>query len=298
MNETHASSTQAVAAASTPDTPPDIRIRPRSGWQPVDWAELWRFRHLIWLFGLRDVTVRYKQTLLGGLWAIIQPLTQTLVFTLFFGKLMGMEDRVGQYNGQDVPYPVFVLCGQIFWNFFNSAATASSNSMMLNANILRKIYIPRLSIPMASTGAPVVDTLISIVLLLGVMVYFGQAFTLMALLLPVVLLLTWFVSISLGILMSALIVQYRDTRFVLPFVLQIWFFITPVIYPPSILPESYRSLMYLNPMAGLIDFSRAIMLNGPVNVTNLLISVAVTCIVFIFGVFYFARVERRFADIT
>src|SRR5690606_14365388 len=199
-----------------------------------------KFRHLLWLFALRDVTVRYKQTTLGFSWAILQPAAQVIIFTLFFGKLMGLEDRVGDYNGKAVPYAVFVMTGQLLWNLFNAIAGASANSMLANAHILRKIYIPKLIVPLATSGAPTADCLISMGLLAGVMIYYGQAFSWMLLLTPLMLLATILAAQSFGVLLSAIIVTYRDFRFVVPFTLQTWFFLTPVIYPVNILPEGFE----------------------------------------------------------
>lgn len=284
--------------AAPPDRPPDIRIKPSKGWQKIGFRELWEFRHLVMLFALRDVTVRYKQTILGGLWAILQPAVQVLVFTLFFGKLMGLEDKLGTYNGKEVPYAVFVLSGQVLWNFFNSAASASSNSLLANAHILRKIYVPRLAVPLASTGTSIVDTLISLVLLAVVMIFYGQSFSWMLIFTPLMLVCALLAALSIGITLSALIVSYRDFRFVVPFMLQIWFFVTPVIYPKNILPEKYEFLMYFNPMAGVIEFFRAIVLGGPLNFEGLLTSTGTALVLLIAGLFYFARVERRFADIA
>lgn len=284
--------------APTPDRLPDIQIRARKGWQKIGLAELWAFRHLVFLFGLRDVTVRYKQTVLGGLWAILQPAVQVLVFTLFFGKLMGLEDKLGTYNGKEVPYAVFVLSGQVIWNFFNSATSASSGSLLANAHILRKIYVPRLAMPLSSMGASIVDTLISLVLLVVVMLWYGQTFHWQLIFTPVMLLCALLAALSVGVTLSALIVTYRDFRFVVPFMLQIWFFVTPVIYPKNILPEKYEYLLYFNPMSGPIEFFRAIVLGGPVNVMGLFTSVGTALVLLIAGLYYFARVERRFADIA
>lgn len=284
--------------ADTPDRPPDIRIQASKGWQKIGFAELWAFRHLVFLFALRDVTVRYKQTILGGLWAVLQPAVQVIVFTLFFGKLMGLEDKLGTYNGKVVPYAVFVLSGQVLWNFFSAAANASSGSLLANAHILRKIYVPRLAVPLASTGTSIVDTLISLVLLAVVMLWYGQSFSWLLLLTPLLLVGALLAALSIGIMLSALIVSYRDFRFVVPFMLQIWFFVTPVIYPKNILPPQYEYLMYFNPMAGVIEFFRAMVLGGPLNFQGLFTSMGTAVILLIAGLFYFARVERRFADIA
>ena len=286
------------AAGPSVEREPDIRIRPSRGWQRIGFGELWRFRHLLWLFALRDVTVRYKQTVLGGLWAILQPLVQVVVFTFFFGKLMGLEDRLGTYNGKEVAYPVFVLSGQVLWNYFNASVNGSSGSLLANANILRKIYVPRLVIPISTTGAPTVDMLIASGMLLLVMFYYSVVPGVMILLAPLLMVAAWLAALSVGVMLSALIVTYRDFRFVTPFMLQIWFFITPVIYPPNLLPERYEMLLYINPMTGVIETFRALILNGPINWLGLAISMATALIVLTGGLFYFARVERRFADIA
>lgn len=299
MNQAEAQTIGAVGVSGLPqDRPPDIRIRPTKGWQKIGFGELWRFRHLLWLFALRDVTVRYKQTFLGGAWALLQPLVQVIVFTFFFGKLMGLEEKVGAYNGKEVPYALFVLTGQVLWNYFSSCVNASSNSLLANANILRKIYIPRLTMPISSTGASTADMLVATGMLALMMLYYGYAPGWTVLLAPLLMVATLLAALSVGIMLSALIVTYRDFRFVVPFMVQIWFFITPVIYPPNLLPEKYAYLLYFNPMTGVIETFRATVLHGPINWVGLGISMGTTLVTLVAGLFYFARVERRFADIA
>ncbi len=281
-----------------PSTEPLAVLRPRSGWQLVDMAELWRFRDLLWIFALRDIKIRYKQTMLGALWAVIQPVAQMIVFTLFFGKMLGVEDRIEQIEGRVVPYAVFSLSGQVLWNFFNATVTTSANSLLANAEILRKIYVPRIILPFSSAGAPLVDGAVAFVVLLGLMLYYQQPMGWTILLAPVVALGAIVAALGVGILLAALSVSYRDFKYMVPFMVQTWFFLTPVIYPVDVLPEKYAWMLYLNPMAGIIETHRSVMLGTSLNVDGLLLSAGMAVSLLVVGLFYFGRVERRFADVV
>jgi len=298
-------STPPVSASPTvsPSTPPvasgkpTITIFPHKGWQAIRIAEVWQNRDLLLLMCLRDVTVRYKQALLGILWAIIQPLTQMVVMNLIFGRFGGMSARVKETVGFDVPYPIFLFSGLISWQFFNSAVNAGSNSLLNNANMLRKIYVPRLILPLASQGAPMADYSLSMLVLFGMMIYYKMTFSVALLLLPLLVLSTILASLSVGMLLSALSVRYRDFKFVIPFFLQVWFYLTPVIYPIKMFPDQYRWVLKLNPMAGPVEGFRAIVLGTPVPWTSWGISLGVTAVLLALGLTYFSRVERQFADL-
>lgn len=254
--------------------------------------ELWRYRELLYFLTWRDVKIRYKQTALGAAWAILQPVMTMIVFSLLFGRLAGMESRTG-----GVPYPIYVFAGLLPWTFFAATLANSGNSVVGSANLITKVYFPRLIIPLASAGAGLVDLAISFSVLLGMMVYYHIGLTTQLFLVPLFLFGTILAATGVGTLLSALTVAYRDFRYVVPFLVQIWMFITPVIYPSSIIPQEWRWLQSLNPMAGLIDGFRASFLGRPLDWPNILISMGVSIVLFFIGVIYFRSVERRFADI-
>ncbi|MBB6049273.1 ABC transporter permease [Armatimonas rosea] len=258
----------------------------------LPFRELWRYRELLYFLTWRDVKIRYKQTALGAAWAILQPVMTMIVFSLLFGRLAGMDTRTG-----GVPYPIYVFAGLLPWTFFSTALANSGNSVVGSANLITKVYFPRLIIPLASAGAGLVDLAISFSVLLVMMVWYKIALTAQLFLVPLFLFGTVLAATGVGTLLSALTVAYRDFRYVVPFLVQIWMFITPVIYPSSIIPKEWRWVQALNPMAGLIDGFRASFLGRPLEWGNILISLAVSIALFFMGVFYFRSVERRFADI-
>jgi lipopolysaccharide transport system permease protein len=248
---------------------------------------------LAWVLALRDLRVRYKQTLLGVSWAVVQPLATMLVLHIFFGKVMGMADRVG-----GVPYPVFLYAGLLPWTLFANAVTGSSNSLVGNAHILSKVYFPRLLLPLSATIVPVIDYCIAFVVLIGLMLWFQVPLSLGLFWLAPLILSTVIAVLGVGILLASLTVSYRDFRYVVPFMLQLWFFMTPVIYNIGFIPERYQWLMNLNPMAGTIDAFRAAVLGQPVNVGAWLMSTAVACLTLLIGLVWFAKLERKFADVV
>jgi lipopolysaccharide transport system permease protein len=297
---------QLTAAAAEPVV---VDIYPRKGWQAVRWRDIWEFRDLLWIMALRDITVRYKQTVFGALWAILQPLLQTVVMTIFFGKLLGVEGKVQEIApGHPVPYLIFALCGQVLWGCFASSVNGAGGSLNANANMVRKIYFPRLLMPLSAVGAPLADCSIGMGLLLAVMAiyrfilpggeHYAIIFSPLLLLIPLFVLSTVLAALGIGILLSALTVAYRDFKYVVPFMLQLWFFVTPVIYPVNILPQRLRWLLYLNPMAGIIEAFRGIVLGLPIDYGGWAISVAVSLAAIMIGVTYFTRVERDFADMA
>ena len=245
------------------------------------------------MLALRDLRVRYKQTFLGVAWAVIQPLATMVVLHIFFGKVMGMADKVG-----DVPYPVFLYAGLLPWTLFANAVTASSNSLVGNAHILSKVYFPRLLLPLSATLVPAIDYAIAFVVLAGLMVWFQVPVTLGLVLVPLLVLSTVIAVLGVGILLASLTVCYRDFRYVVPFMLQLWLFMTPVIYDLSFVPEQYQWLMQLNPMAGTIDAFRAVVLDQPVDYAAWGVSTTVATATLLVGLTFFAKLERRFADVV
>jgi homopolymeric O-antigen transport system permease protein len=272
--------------------PPAQTIEPSSGWVQIDWGEIWRYRELLCFLTWRDVKIRYKQTVLGAAWAILQPFMTMVVFSLFFGRLAGLGNRTG-----GVPYPIYVYAGLLPWTFFANSITNSGNSLVGSSNLITKVYFPRLIIPLAAVGAGLVDLGVSFAVLLGMMAYYGTPLSWQLLLVPLFLLGTLLAATGVGTLLSALTVAYRDFRYVVPFMVQLWMFATPVIYPSSIIPKQWHWLLSLNPMAGLIDGFRAAFLARPLDWPHIGLSLAVAAALFFCGAAYFRSTERRFADI-
>jgi lipopolysaccharide transport system permease protein len=267
-------------------------IKPSRGWVPLHLAELWEYRELFYFLAWRDVKVKYKQTALGAAWAILQPFTTMVVFSLFFGNLAGVPS-------DGVPYPIFAFAALVPWTFFATAVAQAGNSLVDQEHVLSKIYVPRLIVPAAAILACFVDLAIAFVVLLGLMVYYGIAPPIEVLFLPLFVLLAAVTALAASLWLSALNVVYRDVRFTLPFLLQLWLFISPVAYPSSIVPEPWRTVYGLNPMAGVVDGFRWALLGetsapGPM----LAVSVAAVIVLLIGGLIYFRRMERSFADVV
>lgn len=269
----------------------DSIIEAKKGWIPVNFAELWRYRELAFILAWRDVKIRYKQTILGAAWAIFQPFISMVVFTVFFGKLLKVPS-------DGLPYPIFVYAGLLPWTFFANSLSATSNSLIGQANLISKVYFPRLLIPLSTFGAFLLDFFISFVIMLGMMLYYGVYPTISILIFPVLLIATIAAALGVGTLLSALCVAYRDVKYIVPFMIQLWMYVTPVIYPVSITPERWRWLLALNPMAGLVDGYRSAFLGKPFDWQNISISLAVSLLFMCVGLAYFRKVERRFADIV
>jgi lipopolysaccharide transport system permease protein len=265
-------------------------IEPVRGWQTLDFRELWAYRELLWVLTMRDIKVRYKQTLLGASWAILQPVMTMVVFSIFFGKLAKMPSE-----GQD--YPIFVYAALLPWMFFANAVSSSSSSLIGSASLVNRVYFPRVIIPMASIGTGLLDFLVASSVLLLLMVYYSVPLSVNILLLPALLAVLIVTVCGIGAILSALNVSYRDFRYVVPFAMQLWMFITPVVYPIGIVPENWRWVLYFNPMTGLVEGFRAAFLGKPFHVEAFLISVVVAVALLVVGIAYFKRVERRFADI-
>jgi lipopolysaccharide transport system permease protein len=275
-----------------PDKPVIVIERSRV-LSPINLREIWAARELLYFFVWRDVKVRYKQTLLGVIWVILQPLVMVFVFTLFFGRFVALDNQTS-----NIPYPLFVLAGLLPWTFFASALNASCNSLINNTSLITKIYFPRALIPMAAVIAGLVDLGIGFVVLSLLMLYFRIGITWNVLLLPVLVFFVGLLALSLGMLLSALNVRFRDIRHALPFVIQVWMFASPVIYPATIVPGRWRWLFSLNPMNGMIEaFRAAFFSHQPIPWEPLAISVLLTLVLATCAAFAFKRLERGFADV-
>jgi len=265
-------------------------IEPTKGWRMLDWRELWAYRELLWVLTTRDIKVRYKQTVLGAGWAILRPVITMVIFSVIFGQLARMPS-----DGH--PYPVFVYAALLPWTFFAAAIGTSGGSLVGSSHLVSKVYFPRLIIPLSSVGAGLVDLLISTGILLLMMLYYGVGWSWNLLAAPLLLLAVIFTALGVGTLLSALTVAYRDFTHLTPFMVQIWMYITPVIFPLSLVPERWQWLMFLNPMTGLVEGFRSAFLDRPFDLTGLSISFVIAIVIFLTGVAYFEKVERRFADI-
>lgn len=279
-------------------------IRPRLGWQTIDLGELWRARDLVWQFTLRDVQVRYKQTFFGYAWALVVPVLQVLIFSVFFGNVLGVGDKVNQAAGRALPYPLFALTGQIVWNFFKLTVDGASHSLVANSNIVRKVYIPRLALPLSSLGKPAVDAVVVFVMMLGLTWWYSADarydlhLTPRVALAPLFLIGSALPAMGVGLIAAAITVHYRDLQYVLPFFTSLLFYVTPVIYSVDLLPDQFAWLIYLNPIAGFVQAHRAVVMDLPLDWGGLGLSFAFSIVLLVFGLFYFARAERRFADVA
>ena len=272
-------------------TEPLIVIEPRKSWRLVNLSDFWSYRELLYFLTWRDVKVRYKQTALGATWAILQPLLLMLIFNFFFARLAGIKSG-------NVPYPIFAYSGLLPWTFFATAVTNSGNSLIGNTNLITKVYFPRLIIPAAAVGAALVDLIIAFGLLVVLIIYYGINVTINLALLPMLLVLLIVLALSVGLWMAALNVKYRDVRYALPFLMQLWMFASPVVYPASLVPEKWRLVIAINPMSGLIAAYRATLFGQHLDVGSLAVSVVVTFAILIYSIHTFRRVETTFADVV
>lgn len=281
-----------VALAAERAAQPILVIEPTKGWVNLQLRELWAYRELLYFLAWRDVKLRYKQTVLGAAWAIIQPFFTMVVFSLFFGNLANIPS-------DGIPYPLFSFAALVPWTFFANALNASANSLVGGAQLIKKVYFPRLVVPIASVLAGVVDFALAFIVLIGMMLYFGVIPTVNVLWLPYLLLLALTTSLGVGLWLSAMNVQFRDIRYVVPFLTQIWMYATPIVYPSSLIPETWRALYGINPMVGVIEGFRWALLGtntppGPI----LLVSSLAAAALLVSGAFYFRRMERTFADVV
>ena len=285
--------TQELTSSTTgPEVIPVIFIRPSRGWIAVNWAELWEYRELLYFLTWRDLKVRYKQTVLGVAWAVIQPFLTMVVFSIFFGGLAKVPS-----NG--IPYPIFTYCALLPWQLFASVLSQASGSVVANERLITKVYFPRLIVPMATVLAGLVDFVIAFVVLLGMMLFYGIVPTWAVVTLPLFLLMAVATALSVGLWLSALNTQYRDVRYAIPFLIQIWLFATPVAYPSSLVPEQWRALYGLNPMTGVVEGFRWALLGQSDSPGILLgVSVVVVAVLLTSGLYYYRRVEKTFADVV
>jgi lipopolysaccharide transport system permease protein len=271
---------------------PVIRIEPSRGWISLRLDELWEYRELLYFLAWRDIKIRYKQTALGAAWAIIQPFFTMVIFSIFFGRLAGIPS-------DGVPYPIFSFAALVPWTFFANSLNQSSNSLVSSANLIQKVYFPRLAIPIASVFSGMVDFVLAFIVLLGMMLYYGMLPTINVVWLPAFCLLAFVSSLGVGLWLSAMNVRFRDIRYTVPFVTQFWMFATPIAYPSSLLSEPWRTLYGLNPMVGVIEGFRWGLLGtdtapGGIIIISSLMAMAIL----VSGAFYFRRAEKSFADIV
>jgi lipopolysaccharide transport system permease protein len=270
---------------------PVIDIHPSHGWIPVNLRDLWIYRELLYFFTWREIKVRYKQTILGFAWAIIQPVFMMVIFTLFFGNL-------AKIPSEGIPYPLFNYAALLPWTLFAEGLTRSSNTLVQDANLVRKIYFPRLVMPLSGVISPIVDFAIAFVILIVMMFYYSYAPTARILLLPAFIALAVATAFGAGLWLSALNIKYRDIRYVIPFLVQIWLFASPVVYSSNLLPQQYRIVYALNPMAGVIEGFRWALLGTEPPGSLIAVSAGIVLVILILGVFYFRRCERTFADVS
>jgi lipopolysaccharide transport system permease protein len=270
---------------------PYIQIKPVKGWQFIDFKELSKYRDLFYFLVTRDIKVKYKQTVLGGLWAIIRPFFMMVVFTLFFGKL-------AQIPSDGIPYPIFSYTAMVAWMYFATSIADSANSLIGEANLISKVYFPRVIVPLSPVLAGLLDFFIAFLVLIGMMIYYHIYPNMMIVLLPLLMLLMVLTASGVGMFLAALNAKYRDIRYTIPFIIQLWLFASPVVYPASMVPEKYHFLYALNPMVGVIEGFRSVLLGTVAFPTRMIaISALVSVVLFIFGLFYFKQMERYFADV-
>ncbi len=269
---------------------PVVVIEPRSDSLAVTLRDLWQYRDLFYILTLRDIKVRYKQTVLGVLWVVIQPLFMMVVFTFFFGRLAAIPS-------DGIPYPIFFYTGLLPWIFFSNSLNNSGNSLIGNSSLITKVYFPRMIIPMAAVGSGLMDFAVAFGMLFVLMIYYQVGFSINLLMLPVLTFLTALLATGAGLLMSALNVKYRDIRNALPFLIQLWMFATPIIYPSSLIPDKLRWLSWINPLSALIEGYRSAIFGRPFDLKGIAISIFIIFILLIYSIYAFRQMERRFADI-
>jgi lipopolysaccharide transport system permease protein len=270
--------------------PPVVRIRPPKGWAALDLGAVWEYRELIYYMVWRDIKVRYKQTVLGIAWALLQPLASLIVFTILFGRLAGLPS-------DGVPYPVFMMAALLPWQLFSNAFSGAAQSVTGNAAVIAKVYFPRLIVPIAAVVATLVDFAIAVLLLVGLMAWYGVPLLGGVIFLPLFAAAALLTALSVGLWTAALNVKYRDVRYLMPYLLQLWLFVSPVLYSVSMIPERWRTLYALNPMVGVIQGFRWALFGGDSPWLLMLVSLAITLVLLVGGLFYFRRAENEFSDV-
>lgn len=277
--------------ATSPPAALTVRIRPRTGWMRLNIAELWSYRELGYFLVWRDVKVRYKQTVFGALWAVMQPVLLMVAFSLFLGQVAGIAPT-------DVPYPLFALAGLVPWTFFSQSLARSSESLVNAANLIQKVYFPRLLLPIAATASFLLDFAIAMGVLGIMMIFSGVSVTASVLWIPLIVVLAMVTTLAIGTWLSAMNVKYRDIRHAVPFLLQAWLFLSPVAYSGDLVPDDLKVAYHLNPMTGVLEaFRWALLGGGDPPIGSVIISAAVSGTLLVTGITYFRRVERTFADV-
>jgi len=272
--------------------PVHIHIEPTRGWGKFHLRELLEYHELFYFLVWRDIKVRYKQTLLGAAWAILQPFFTMVVFSLFFGRLAGMPS-------DGIPYPIFSYAALVPWTFFANGLTQSANSLVLNATLIKKVYFPRLVVPVSAVCAGLLDFALAFLVLLGMMAFYGIFPTLRILWLPPLLLLAFVTSLGAGLWLAALNVQYRDVRYIVSFLTQVWMFVTPIVYPSSLLPQPWRTLYGVNPMTGVVEGFRWALLGGETKPGAIVLLSALAAVgLLVSGAAFFRKMEKIFADVA
>jgi lipopolysaccharide transport system permease protein len=267
-------------------------IRPSRGWARLNLRELWQYRELLYFLIWRDVKVRYKQTIIGAAWAVIQPFFTMVVFSVFFGRL-------AQIPSDGVPYPIFAYSALVPWMYFATAVSQASNSLVEHERVITKVYFPRLLLPLATVLAGLIDFAIAFIVLLGMMLFYGIVPTVAVWTLPLFVLLAAATAFAVALWLSALNVQYRDVRYAIPFLIQFWLFATPIAYPSSLVPEQWRAAYGLNPMAGVVEgFRWALLGEGEAHGLLVTGSVLMVALLLVSGLYYFRRMEKTFADVV
>jgi len=273
------------------DEVPITIIQPITGWMPIDLKDLWTNRELIYTFASRDIKVRYKQTALGAGWAIIQPLFTMVIFTIIFGGF-------AKIPSEGLPYPLFSYSALLPWTLFAEGITRSTSSMITNSNIMTKVYFPRLVMPISGIISPVMDFAVAFIILVGMILYYGFVPTINIVWLPAFILLALATSLGVGLWLSALNVQYRDFQYTIPFIIQLWLYSSPVVYASSLVPDKYKLIYGLNPMAGVIEGFRWALLGTEPPSSMIFVSVLMVAVILISGAYYFKRMEKTFADVV
>ena len=270
---------------------PTITIRPSRGWVPIDFRALWEYRELLYFLTWREIKVRYKQTLLGFTWAIIQPFAMMVVFTLFFGTL-------AKVPSEGIPYPLFNYAALLPWMLFAEGISRASGSLVQDANLVQKVYFPRLAMPLSGILSPLVDFAIASTILIGMMFYFGYPPTVSILWLPAFIILAMMTALGVGMWLSTINVKYRDVRYVIPFLIQLWLFASPVVYSSTLLPQRFQVVYGLNPMAGVIEGFRWALLGTEPPGSLIAVSAIIVIVILVSGAYYFRRMEKTFADVV
>ncbi len=290
IHTTPTATTEELQSSPLPPSRPAVVIEPSRSWAALDLPDLWAHRELLYFLIWRDLKIRYKQTLLGATWVVIQPFFMMLIFTLFFGILVRVPS-------EGVPYPLFVYTGLFVWTFFSNAVTNSSGSVIASSNLINKVYFPRMIIPVATVGARLVDLAITFLILIGLMVYYRAMPTWNIVMVPVLILMITLLAVGVGMLTSALNAKYRDVGLALSVLMQFWFYASPIIYPVSLVPANWQWLYNLNPIAAIVGNFRAALFGWEFNWTVLAVSTVIILAVLVYSVYVFRQAEKSFADL-